>query len=48
LSEAITRSLRFVASGDGPSALSLSIARTSSGNTITITFKTGQATENHS
>jgi hypothetical protein len=48
LSDTIARSLRFVASGDGPSALSLSIARASSGNTITVTFKTGQATENHS
>jgi hypothetical protein len=48
LSETIARSLRFVASGDGPSALSLSIARAASDNTITVTFKTGQATENHS
>lgn len=48
LSDAISRSLRFVSSGDGPSALSLSIARAASGNTITVTFKTGQATENHS
>lgn len=48
LTDAIARSLRFVANGDGPSALSLSIARASSGTTITVTFKTGQATENHS
>ena len=48
LSDAIARSLRFVATGDGPAGLSLSIARGSSGNTITVTFKTGQATENHS
>jgi hypothetical protein len=48
LSDAIGRTLRFVATGDGPSALSMSIARATSGNTITVTFKTGQATENHS
>jgi hypothetical protein len=48
LSDAIARGLRFVATGDGPPALSLSIARASSGNTITVTFKTGQATERHS
>jgi hypothetical protein len=48
LSDAIARTLRFVATGDGPSALSMSIARATSGNTITVTFKTGQATENHS
>jgi hypothetical protein len=48
LSDAIARTLRFVATGDGPSALLLSIARASSGNTITVTFKTGQATERHS
>ena len=48
LSEAIERCLRFVATGDGPSGLSLSIARASSGNSITVTFKTGQSTESHS
>ena len=48
LADAIGRTLRFVATGDGPSALSMSIARATSGNTITVTFKTGQATENHS
>jgi pSer/pThr/pTyr-binding forkhead associated (FHA) protein len=46
LSDAITRSLRFVATGDGPSALSLSIARETSKNMITVIFKTG--TGNHS
>jgi hypothetical protein len=48
LTELIARTLRFVATGDGPSALSMSVARATSGNTITVTFKTGQATENHS
>jgi hypothetical protein len=48
LTEIIARTLRFVATGDGPSALSMSVARARSGNTITVTFKTGQATENHS
>jgi hypothetical protein len=48
LSDAIARTLRFVATGDGPSALSMSIARATSGHTITVTFTTGQATENHS
>lgn len=48
LTELIARTLRFVATGDGPAALSMSMARATSGNTITVTFKTGQATENHS
>jgi hypothetical protein len=48
LTELLARTLRFVATGDGPSALSMSVARARSGNTITVTFKTGQATENHS
>jgi hypothetical protein len=48
LTELIARTLRFVATGDGPSALSMSVARARSGNTITVTFKTGEATENHS
>jgi len=48
LTELIARTLRFVATGDGPAALSMSVARATSGNTITVTFKTGQATENHS
>jgi predicted component of type VI protein secretion system len=47
LADVITRTLRFVATGDGPSALSMSVVRQTSGNTITVTFKTGQA-ENHS
>ena len=44
LADAISRSLTFVATGDGPASLSLSIAR-ASGKTITITFRAGQATE---
>jgi FHA domain len=48
LTELIARTLRFVATGDGPAVLSMSVARATSGNTITVTFKTGQATENHS
>src|SRR5262249_47546990 len=48
LSDFIARTLRFVATGDGPSALSMSVARAASGNTITVTFRTGHATENHS
>jgi hypothetical protein len=40
--------LRFVATGDGPSALAMSVVRATSGNTITVSFKPGQATENHS
>jgi hypothetical protein len=48
LTDLIARTLRFVATGDGPSALSMSMARATSGNTITVTFKTGQASENHS
>ena len=48
LTDLIARTLRFVATGDGPSALSMSVARATSGNTITVTFKTGQATENPS
>ncbi len=41
--------LRFVATGDGPSVACRcrSLARPS-GSTITVTFKAGQATENHS
>ena len=45
LAEAISRSLTFVATGDGPASLSLSIARAASDQTITITFRAGQATE---
>lgn len=48
LSDVLARTLRFVATGDGPSALSMSVARATSGNTITVTFKTGQVPENHS
>lgn len=48
LADAISRSVRFVATGDGPASLSLSIARASSGKTITVTFKAGQTTENPS
>jgi hypothetical protein len=48
LSDAITRTLRFVATGDGPTALSMSVVRHTSDNTITVTFTTGQATGNHS
>ena len=48
LTDLIARTLRFVATGDGPSALSMSVARATSGNTITVTFTTGQATGNHS
>jgi hypothetical protein len=48
LTELIARTLRFVATGDGPAALSMSVARATSGNTIAVTFKTGQATETHS
>ena len=47
LGEVLARTLRFVATGDGPSAISLTIARAATGNTITVTFKAGQ-TENHS
>lgn len=46
LSDAIGRGLSFVATGDGPPHLSLSIARASSGKTITITFRAGSTTEN--
>jgi hypothetical protein len=46
LADAISRSVRFVATGDGPSSLSLSIARASSGKTVTVTFRAGQATGN--
>jgi hypothetical protein len=46
LSDLIARTLRFVATGDGPSSLSLSIARATAGNTITVTFQAGQ--KNHS
>ena len=48
LSDAITRTLRFVATGDGPTALSMSVVRQTSDNTITVTFTTAQATGNHS
>jgi pSer/pThr/pTyr-binding forkhead associated (FHA) protein len=48
LSDAISRTLRFVATGDGPSSLSVSIVRAASGGTITVTVRAGQATENHS
>src|SRR5262249_34802727 len=48
LSDAITRTLRFVATGDGPTALSMAVVRQTSDNTITVTFTTGQATGNHS
>src|SRR5262249_44965129 len=46
--DVIARTLRFVATGDGPSALSMSVVRSTSDNTITVTFTTGQATESHS
>ncbi len=46
LADAISRSVRFVATGDGPSSLSLSITRAASGKTITVTFRAGQASEN--
>jgi FHA domain len=45
LADAISRGLTFVAAGDGPASLSLSIARAASDQTITITFRAGQATE---
>jgi FHA domain len=48
LSDAISRTLTFVATGDGPSSLSVSIVRAPSGGTITVTFKAGQAPGNHS
>jgi pSer/pThr/pTyr-binding forkhead associated (FHA) protein len=48
LSDAITRTLRFVATGDGPTALSMAVVRQTSDNTITVTFTTGQANGNHS
>ena len=48
LTELIARTFRFVATGDGPSGLSMSVARSTEGNTIAVTFKTGLATENHS
>jgi FHA domain-containing protein len=48
LADAISRGLSFVARGDGPPQLSLSIARAASGKTITITFRAGQASENPS
>lgn len=48
LSDAISRTLRFVANGDGPSSLSVSIVRAPSGGTITVTFTAGQAPGNHS
>lgn len=39
LSEALARSLNFVAGGSGPSPLTLSVARGASNGTLTITFK---------
>jgi hypothetical protein len=45
LAEAISRSVTFVATGDGPASLSLSIVRAASDQTITITFRAGQAPE---
>ena len=48
LSDAITRTLRFVATGDGPTALSMSVVRQTPDNTITVTFTTAPATGNHS
>lgn len=48
LASVMSRTLTFVATGDGPSALSVSIVRAPSGGTITVTFKAGQASENHS
>ena len=47
LSDAISRTLTFVATGDGPASLSVSIDRAPSGGTITVTFRAGQATESH-
>jgi pSer/pThr/pTyr-binding forkhead associated (FHA) protein len=46
LSDLLTRILRFVATGDGPQALSFTVTRATTGNTITLTCKTG--IENHS
>ena len=43
LSEALARSLSFVAGGSGPSPLTLSVARGASSGTLTITFKNGPA-----
>ena len=43
LSEALARSLNFVAGGSGPSPLTLSVARGASSGTLTITFKNGPA-----
>jgi pSer/pThr/pTyr-binding forkhead associated (FHA) protein len=48
LSDLLSRALTFVATGDGPQSLSLSIARATSGQTITVTFTAGQPTENPS
>lgn len=48
LAEVLSRGLTFVATGDGPSSLSVTIARAASGKNVTITFRAGQATENHS
>jgi hypothetical protein len=48
LSDLLSRALTFVATGEGPHSLSLSIARAASGQTITVTFRAGQATENPS
>ena len=43
LSEALARSLNFVAGGSGPSPLTLSVARGASSGTLTITFTNGPA-----
>jgi hypothetical protein len=45
LPDVIARTLRFVATGDGPSALSVSIARTTPGNSLTVIFKTATGTQ---
>jgi hypothetical protein len=47
LADAISRTVTFVATGDGPSSLSLAIARATAGH-ITVTFRAGRETENHS
>ena len=48
LADALTRSLGFVTSGDGPSSLSLTVTRAASGRTVTIVFKAGQPTRTSS
>jgi pSer/pThr/pTyr-binding forkhead associated (FHA) protein len=48
LSDALARAVTFIATGDGPPTLSLSIARAASGKTITVTFNAAPATEKHS